>query len=134
MVWSAKGVTFFLFLVTKANPIAFNQNKMQFCSPDILLLSMLWLAKSYNRISYGLRWYRSPELLFGARIYGTGVDIWAVGCILAELLLRVSSICQDIHCSHFSLFSSPSVSTVKCFLLVLSKRFHFYLEVLTWIN
>ncbi|CAH3138825.1 unnamed protein product, partial [Pocillopora meandrina] len=35
------------------------------------------------------RWYRPPELLFGARIYGTGVDIWAVGCILAELLLRV---------------------------------------------
>ncbi|KAL3865538.1 hypothetical protein ACJMK2_042914 [Sinanodonta woodiana] len=35
------------------------------------------------------RWYRCPELLFGARNYGTGVDIWAVGCILAELLLRV---------------------------------------------
>ncbi|XP_022650703.1 cyclin-dependent kinase 7-like [Varroa jacobsoni] len=35
------------------------------------------------------RWYRSPELLFGARIYGTGVDMWAMGCILAELLLRV---------------------------------------------
>ncbi|XP_022324874.1 cyclin-dependent kinase 7-like [Crassostrea virginica] len=35
------------------------------------------------------RWYRCPELLFGARQYGTGVDIWAVGCILAELLLRV---------------------------------------------
>lgn len=35
------------------------------------------------------RWYRAPELLFGARIYGTGVDVWAVGCILAELLLRV---------------------------------------------
>ena len=25
------------------------------------------------------RWYRSPELLFGAQIYGTGIDIWAVG-------------------------------------------------------
>ena len=42
------------------------------------------------------RWYRPPELLFGARIYGTGVDIWAVGCILAELLLRVSeSFCMS---------------------------------------
>ena len=30
-----------------------------------------------------------PELLFGARNYGTGVDMWAVGCILAELLLQV---------------------------------------------
>lgn len=34
-------------------------------------------------------WYRCPELLFGARQYSTGVDIWAVGCILAELLLRL---------------------------------------------
>ena len=32
---------------------------------------------------------RAPELLFGATIYGTGVDIWAIGCILAELLLRI---------------------------------------------
>lgn len=37
------------------------------------------------------RWYRSPELLFGARMYGVGVDMWAVGCILAELLLRVEN-------------------------------------------
>lgn len=36
-----------------------------------------------------VRWYRCPELLFGARIYGTGVDMWATGCILAELLLRL---------------------------------------------
>ncbi|XP_046677982.1 LOW QUALITY PROTEIN: cyclin-dependent kinase 7-like [Homalodisca vitripennis] len=35
------------------------------------------------------RWYRSPELLFGARMYAVGVDMWAVGCILAELLLRL---------------------------------------------
>jgi len=35
------------------------------------------------------RWYRAPELLFGSKSYGVGVDIWAVGCILAELLLRV---------------------------------------------
>lgn len=35
------------------------------------------------------RWYRAPELLFGAKQYGTCIDIWAMGCILAELLLRV---------------------------------------------
>eukprot|EP00736_Rhodelphis_marinus_P002595 Rmarinus@m.24762 len=32
------------------------------------------------------RWYRAPELLFGARKYDTGVDVWAAGCIFAELL------------------------------------------------
>ncbi|KAI9274537.1 kinase-like domain-containing protein [Phascolomyces articulosus] len=34
------------------------------------------------------RWYRSPELLFGAKEYTFAVDIWAVGCIFAELMLR----------------------------------------------
>lgn len=32
------------------------------------------------------RWYRSPELLYGARKYDEGVDLWAVGCIFGELL------------------------------------------------
>ncbi|XP_074873646.1 cyclin-dependent kinase 20 isoform X4 [Carettochelys insculpta] len=32
------------------------------------------------------RWYRAPELLYGARRYDEGVDLWAVGCIFAELL------------------------------------------------
>ena len=35
------------------------------------------------------RWYRPPELLFGAQMYSTAVDMWSVGCILAELLLRI---------------------------------------------
>ncbi|EDO25906.1 predicted protein, partial [Nematostella vectensis] len=33
-----------------------------------------------------LRWYRAPELLYGARKYDEGVDLWAVGCIFGELL------------------------------------------------
>ena len=36
-----------------------------------------------------MRWYQSPELLFGARLYGTGIDMWAVGCTIAELMLRL---------------------------------------------
>lgn len=34
------------------------------------------------------RWYRAPELLFGSHYYSGGVDIWAIGCIFAELMLR----------------------------------------------
>jgi cyclin-dependent kinase 8/11 len=30
-------------------------------------------------------WYRAPELLLGARHYGRPIDVWAVGCVLAEL-------------------------------------------------
>lgn len=32
------------------------------------------------------RWYRAPELLFGAREYGPAVDVWAAGCVVGELL------------------------------------------------
>lgn len=32
-------------------------------------------------------WYRAPELLLGAKKYSTAVDMWAVGCIFAELLM-----------------------------------------------
>jgi serine/threonine protein kinase len=34
------------------------------------------------------RWYRAPELLLGWHEYGPSVDIWSVGCILAELFKR----------------------------------------------
>lgn len=34
----------------------------------------------------GTRWYKAPELLYGATKYGKGLDMWAVGCIFAELL------------------------------------------------
>lgn len=33
-------------------------------------------------------WYRPPELLLGANKYGPSVDMWSVGCLLAELLTR----------------------------------------------
>lgn len=34
------------------------------------------------------RWYRPPELLFGACFYSSGIDMWGVGCIFAEIILR----------------------------------------------
>ncbi len=33
-------------------------------------------------------WYKSPELLLGSQTYSYGVDVWAAGCVLAELELR----------------------------------------------
>ncbi|CAL6052758.1 Kinase [Hexamita inflata] len=32
------------------------------------------------------RWYRAPELLLNSKAYGPSVDVWAVGCLLFELL------------------------------------------------
>jgi cyclin-dependent kinase 7 len=34
-------------------------------------------------------WYRAPELLFGARHYGAAIDVWSVGLVFAELVMRV---------------------------------------------
>ena len=31
------------------------------------------------------RWYRAPELLVENQMYDSGIDIWSVGCIFAEL-------------------------------------------------
>ncbi|CAL5416832.1 unnamed protein product [Camellia sinensis] len=33
------------------------------------------------------RYYRAPELIFGATEYTTAIDMWSTGCVLAELLL-----------------------------------------------
>lgn len=32
-------------------------------------------------------WYRPPDVLLGSKSYGTAIDIWSVGCIMAELFL-----------------------------------------------
>ncbi|KAI8337246.1 putative glycogen synthase kinase 3 alpha [Chlamydoabsidia padenii] len=32
------------------------------------------------------RYYRAPELIFGATSYTTSIDIWSVGCIMGEML------------------------------------------------
>jgi serine/threonine protein kinase len=34
----------------------------------------------------GTLWYRAPELLLGSEHYNGAVDIWAVGCIIAEMI------------------------------------------------
>ncbi|CRG98973.1 cdc2-related protein kinase 1, putative [Plasmodium relictum] len=33
-------------------------------------------------------WYRAPELLLGEKFYTNKIDIWSVGCIFAEMILK----------------------------------------------
>mmetsp|Transcript_12080 Transcript_12080/g.21851 ORF Transcript_12080/g.21851 Transcript_12080/m.21851 type:complete len:233 (-) Transcript_12080:1514-2212(-) len=33
-------------------------------------------------------WYRAPEILLGAKKYSTPVDVWSIGCIFAEMVIR----------------------------------------------
>ncbi|CAL0335311.1 unnamed protein product [Lupinus luteus] len=43
--------------------------------------------KSYTHEIVTL-WYRAPEVLLGSSHYSTGVDMWSVGCIFAEMARR----------------------------------------------
>lgn len=46
------------------------------------------LVKGEPNIAYICsRYYRAPELIFGATEYNSAIDIWSMGCVLAELLL-----------------------------------------------
>lgn len=35
------------------------------------------------------RWYRAPEIMLNASQYSTSIDVWLVGCILAEMLIYI---------------------------------------------
>ncbi|XP_072950127.1 cyclin-dependent kinase G-2 [Typha angustifolia] len=43
--------------------------------------------KPYTQLVVTL-WYRAPELLLGAKEYSTAIDMWSLGCIMAELLAK----------------------------------------------
>lgn len=46
------------------------------------------LIKGEPNVSYICsRYYRAPELIFGATDYTSAIDIWSTGCVMAELLL-----------------------------------------------
>ncbi|RLV95821.1 Serine/threonine-protein kinase SSN3 [Spathaspora sp. JA1] len=64
-------------------------------SQGIVKIGDLGLARKFNNPLQSLYtgdkvvvtiWYRAPELLLGTRHYTPAIDLWAVGCILAELL------------------------------------------------
>jgi len=46
------------------------------------------LVRGEPNVSYICsRYYRAPELIFGATDYSTNIDVWSAGTVLAELLL-----------------------------------------------
>jgi len=34
------------------------------------------------------KWYRAPEVIFGSQKYDEKIDMWSIGCILAEITLK----------------------------------------------
>ncbi|XP_046805255.1 cyclin-dependent kinase 20 isoform X3 [Lucilia cuprina] len=64
---------------------------------EILKISDFGLARLYfpeeeSRLyspQVSTRWYRAPEILWGSQKYGPPVDMWAAGCVIAEMLRGV---------------------------------------------
>ena len=53
------------------------------------LVVTLWYRCAFVPLFYSQTYSRrAPEILLGAKTYSTPVDIWSVGCIFAELLLK----------------------------------------------
>ena len=51
------------------------------------LIDPAYSHKGYLTHGISTMWYKSPELLLNSSIYDNSVDIWAAGCVFAEMLL-----------------------------------------------
>ncbi len=63
---------------------------------DFGLANIFWFTIKNNVSSVVIKMVSITELLFGAKKYGTAVDMWADGLIMAELLLRVNIFKKNI--------------------------------------
>ncbi|PVZ98880.1 hypothetical protein BB558_005097 [Smittium angustum] len=81
-------------VVYLGNRFDMKPNNLLISTTGQLKIADFGLARDYGDITVPMtsqtvtRWYRAPELLFGAKLYSGAVDVWALGCIFAELMLR----------------------------------------------
>jgi len=76
------------------------------------------------------RWYRAPEIMLTFKEYTKAIDVWSVGCILAEMLsgkpLFPGRDCKFLFVFFFCVFFLPTLSLLLSLLLFcfcdLSKR------------
>ncbi|KAI3844695.1 hypothetical protein MKW92_009872 [Papaver armeniacum] len=69
-----------------SNILMNNQGELKICDFGMSRLYGSPL-KQYTQLVVTL-WYRAPELLLGAKQYSTAIDMWSLGCIMAELLSK----------------------------------------------
>ena len=67
----------------KPENLLYSDGKVKICDFGLSKESYLKNLPCTNYVS--TRWYRSPEIILRQRFYDEKVDIWAMGCILAEL-------------------------------------------------
>lgn len=67
-------------------------SNLLFSAQGLLKLADFGLARRLAKerppmsLEIATRWYKAPEVLLGSHSYDRSVDMWAVGCIFAELI------------------------------------------------
>jgi cyclin-dependent kinase len=63
-------------------------------------------------------WYRSPEILLGAKCYSTPIDLWSIGCILVEMLTGRPCFCGENELEQllaiFRILGTPDTKNWPC--------------------
>ena len=76
----------------KPQNLLIDKNGIKFSNTGDLKIADFGLARAFGipikTLTHEIQtlWYRAPEVLLGQNQYSLGVDIWAVGCIFAELI------------------------------------------------
>lgn len=73
------------------------------------------------------RWYRAPEIMLLQAMYSTSVDLWSVGCILAELFLAYPLFPGKDYKNQlqliFEFLGTPTGTDMKCVRLERAKAY-----------
>ncbi len=67
-----------------ANILYNNKGQLKICDFG-LARQFSSFPRDYTQMVVTL-WYRAPELLLGTRRYSSAIDVWSVGCIMAQLM------------------------------------------------
>lgn len=73
------------------------------------------------------RWYRAPEIMLSLSQYTKAIDIWSIGCILAEMVLREPIFCGKDYRHQllliFEVLGTPSEEDMECIKLQRAKEY-----------
>lgn len=86
----------------KPSNLAVNEN----CDLKILDFGLARVADPEMTGYVATRWYRAPEVMLSWRKYGKGLDIWSVGCIMAELMSGTPLFPGTDHVNQLTLITS----------------------------